>query len=159
MVTAWLLALAAIGPRAPALANPFAAMQPYLVGLSVADAERSAKWYVEMLGFREIRRMDLSDHGLKIVFLRTGSFRLELVEKKGSAPLRSYAPAVKDDMLVQGVKKFAFLVSDVDAAASALRTRGVPFEVEPFVDKEMKLRSFLVGDPDGNVVQFMQEMP
>ena len=66
------------------------------------------------------------------------------------------APDVDEDQVL-GLKKLAFAVGNVDAAAARLRTQGVRFVVQPFDDGPMKLRSFIVADPDGNLLQFMQE--
>jgi catechol 2,3-dioxygenase-like lactoylglutathione lyase family enzyme len=132
-------------------------LQPYLAGVSVADVAVSAKWYEAKLGFETYRRMDLPEHGLKIVFLRSGSFRLELVQKAGAVPLTRLDPTLTDDTRVLGLKKLAFAVSDIDGVAARLRSQGVRFLVEPFNDEPMKLRSFVVADPDGNALQFVQE--
>jgi catechol 2,3-dioxygenase-like lactoylglutathione lyase family enzyme len=154
VITAVFLTWLAAG--APGEASSFEAIQPYLVGIGVADAGASAKWYEDKLGFVTYRRMDLPERGLKIVFLRSGAFRLELVEKAGAVALKKLAPDVDEDQVL-GLKKLAFAVGNVDAAAARLRTQGVRFVVEPFDDGPMKLRSFIVADPDGNLLQFMQE--
>ena len=155
MITPVLLALLATSPASDA--SPFETLQPYLVGIGVADVGASARWYETKLGFVTYRRMDLPDHGLRIVFLRSGAFRLEFVEKAGVVALRKLAPDLTDDMQALGLKKLAFKVANVDAAATRLRARGVRFVVEPFDDAPMKLRSFIVADPDGNELQFIQE--
>ena len=157
MTLAFLVALLACNPGAATPSDPFDSLQPYLIGIGVANAETSAKWYEEVLGFKTFRRMDLPDYGLKIAFLERGSFRLELVEKKGAAALSHYAPDLQDDM-VNGLKKYAFLIRDLDAAAAKLKAKNVRFVVEPFDDQAMRLRSFIVADPDGNLVQFIQEL-
>ncbi len=155
MIVPVMLLLLANGPQTSG--GELADLKPYLVGIGVADAAASAAWYETTLGFRVYRRMDLPEHGLKIVFLKSGTFSLELVEKAGAKPLTQYAPGLKDDALVLGLKKVAFVVTDIDAAAARLRSQKVHFVVEPFDDKPMKLRSFIVADPDGNLVQLMQE--
>jgi len=155
---AFLLALLVSNPGAASAPDPLDSLRPYLIGIGVANVETSANWYEEMLGFKTFRRMDLPDHGLKIAFLERGSFRLELVEKKGAASLRHYAPGLKDEMMVHGLKKYAFLIHDLDVAATKLKAKKVRFVVEPFDDQAMKLRSFIVADPDGNLIQFMQEL-
>ncbi len=151
VILAWLLAASgAVEPQRVEL-------QPYLAGVAVGDVAASSKWYEAKLGFETYRRMDLPEHGLKIVFLRSGSFRLELVEKAGAVPLRTLVPGLTDEMKVLGLKKLAFAVSDIDKVATRLRGQGVRFVVEPFDDAPMKLRSFVVADPDGNELQFVQE--
>jgi catechol 2,3-dioxygenase-like lactoylglutathione lyase family enzyme len=132
-------------------------LRPYLAGIGVADLAASTTWYEAKLGFEAYRRMDLPEHGLKIAFLRSGSFRLELVEKAGAMPLTKLVPGLADDMTVLGLKKLAFEVADIDKVAARFRAQGVRFVVEPFDDAPMKLRSFIVADPDGNELQFMQE--
>jgi catechol 2,3-dioxygenase-like lactoylglutathione lyase family enzyme len=153
------LALGLVAALATLFAEPVENATPYLAGIAVADVSKSKEWYEKNFGFQQYHRSDLPDYGLKIVFLKLGSYRLELIEKKGSAALSHYAPELKDEMLAYGIKKLAFAVGSVDRAAERLRANGARFIVEPFDDKPMKLRTLIVADPDGHLIQLMQELP
>jgi catechol 2,3-dioxygenase-like lactoylglutathione lyase family enzyme len=160
MTTTFLtLFLAGLSLQPPTSADVLPTLQPYLLGMSVADVDRSVKWYETTLGFETYKRMELPKYGLRIAFMKRGSMRLELIQKEGSAPLEKQIPGMKDHTMAHGLKKFALVVPDLAAVEKVLRSRGARFTVEPFEDKEMKLKSFLVSDPDGNPVQFVQELP
>jgi hypothetical protein len=50
----------AAGPKDKAESkSPLATVHPYLMSLSVADLDLSVRWYHEMLGFRETRRLKM----------------------------------------------------------------------------------------------------
>jgi hypothetical protein len=101
--------------------SALATARPYLVSLSVANLDTSVRWYRDMLGFRETRRLNLPDSSLRIGFLELNGFRLELIEFKdsvSSAAIRSKFPAVDDQAKVQGFCKLAFAVTNVRVAGS-----------------------------------------
>ncbi len=77
-------------------ADPLARMRPYLAALSVADLDASVKWYESMLGFKTDKRMDLPKYGLKIAFLKSGAYRLEIIQKDASQSLKVLAPDIDD---------------------------------------------------------------
>lgn len=134
-------------------------LQPYQLGLSVKDAGRSAAWYKEMLGFREVRRMDLPDYGMTIVFLERDGFRLELVEHRKSFAITDTVPGYTPmSSLLRGFAKFAFRVDDVEKKAAILRGKGASIGAVR-TDTNLKLRFVFLEDPDGNLLQIVQPIP
>jgi catechol 2,3-dioxygenase-like lactoylglutathione lyase family enzyme len=152
--------LLSAGPAtAPADAPPPTAIRPYLLALTVAKAEASAAWYRDRLGFRELSRGDYPEHGLRIIFLERDGFRLELIENSKSFPITRHVPGYRRmSSLLQGVSKMAFRVDNADALAGRLKAEGVTFLFPLSTDGRMKLRHFIVADPDGNPVQFVQPL-
>lgn len=132
--------------------------RPYLAGLVVADASRSAEWYQRNLGFEVTRRMTfpLSD-SLVIIFLKRGAAELELIQKRNSFSIRKYLPDFDQEKTpLQGIAKVAFMVDDVSQLADSLRAGGVRILFGPFDDRALNLKSVIIEDPDGNVLQFSE---
>lgn len=100
------------------------------------------RFYTEKLGLRVVRRWD----SLGIVFIDVGSTMIELVPNPKRAPR-------PDGM--NGFDHLALHVDDVDAAFAALRAAGVVFESEPRNFQELRI-AFL-RDPDGNLIELVQE--
>ena len=139
--------------------SPLATARPYLISLSVANLDFSVRWYREMLGFREIRRLTISGSSLRISFLEMNGFRLELIEFKDSvslAAIQSKFPAVDDRAKVQGFDKLAFAVTSVTDAAASLKSKKVKFVREVTQEKETGERWFIIEDVDGNWLQFFE---
>jgi methylmalonyl-CoA/ethylmalonyl-CoA epimerase len=143
----------------PGSKSPLATAHPYLMSLSVANLDLSVRWYCEMLGFRETRRLNLPDSSLRISFLELNGFRLELIEFKNSvslAAIQSKFPAVDDRAKVQGFGKVAFAVTSVRDAAALLKRKEVKFVREVTQEKDTGETWFIVEDVDGNWLQFFE---
>lgn len=153
------VALASAGPEIePIVPNPPRMdLQPFLLALSVPNAEVTAAWYRENLGFQEFKRNEYPAHGLKIIFLEANGFRLELVEKAGSYPIAKYEPKYEPmSGLLQGVSKVAFRVNDIERWATHLVGRGVKFVVPLTTSASMQQRHFVIQDLNGNLVQLVE---
>lgn len=143
------------------LAKGTADARPYWAGISVSDADASARWYEEKLHFGLTKKMDLPQHKLRIVFLELNGFTLELVEFKDSVSFdtaRKRIPELKDRDKLRGFVKLGFLVGNVDVLAGELKRAGVKLRIELTEDRAFGNKFFLVEDPDGNVLQFFQTL-
>ena len=100
------------------------------------------RFYTETLGLPITRRWD----ELGIVFVDVGSTTIELVP----SPDRPPRPEA-----VNGFDHLALRVDDVDAACAALRDAGVTVERAPYDFQELRIA--FVRDPDGNLLELVQE--
>ena len=111
------------------------------VALICGDYARSKAFYTEVLGLQilnETFRAERDSYKLDLA-LPDGS-QLELFSFPNRPPRPSYPEA-------QGLRHLAFAVSDLDAAVSHLRAKGV--EVEPIrVDELTHQRFTFFADPD-----------
>lgn len=115
------------------------------ISLNVPDAEASATWLAEHLGFAVVMAADgfssltRQDAGLHIIFLRTGLETFQPAAAAGAA----------DGLLV------VFTVDDIDEQYERLRGEGVeivtPIETEPWGE-----RFFQMSDPNGVVYQLVE---
>jgi catechol 2,3-dioxygenase-like lactoylglutathione lyase family enzyme len=112
------------------------------VSIFSRDVPALERFYTETLGLPVTRRWD----DLGIVFVDVGSTTIELV----TSPDRAPHPAS-----VNGFDHLALHVDDVDAAFAALRDAGVTVESEPYDFKELRIA--FVRDPDGNLLELVQE--
>jgi catechol 2,3-dioxygenase-like lactoylglutathione lyase family enzyme len=149
----------ALGDRTTQGDPGLATGRPYLASLSVANLDGAVRWYSDVLGFRETRRLDLPDHALRIGFLQLNGFRLELIEFKGSVAMtaiQSKFPGVDDRAKVQGFGKLGFAVRDIEAAASSLRAKKAKFVRDVTHEKETGETWLMIEDMDGNCLQFFE---
>jgi glyoxylase I family protein len=128
-------------------------LRPFRVGeidhvvLRCADRERALKFYVEILGLAEERRIEK----IGLIQLRAGRSMIDLVP----APDKAAGPGLNVDHLCLGVQSEEF-----DAMLGYLRERGVEMVGEPgtrYGAHGMGL-SVYVRDPEGNVVE-LKQMP
>lgn len=142
-------------------AKPAPIGAPRLVALNVPSLEAAVAWYHDNLGFEKREQRDFPDYGVRIAMLEHQGFWLEIVEKKRTvspASVRSKLPEIADWDDVQGIKKLAFLVSDLDAVRAQLKKNGVKFRTEIMGSASDRAfgQSFIVQDESGNWIQFCE---
>jgi catechol 2,3-dioxygenase-like lactoylglutathione lyase family enzyme len=135
-------------------------LKPYLAALNVRDASRTAEWYVRNLGFKTTRTMDFPQYdSLRIIFLKRDAFELELIQKKASFDIRKYVPDYDNEKApVQGFTKVAFMVRGVKQLVDSLRQNGVKILYGPFDDEPFGIRTVIIEDSDGNLLQFSEPL-
>lgn len=141
--------------------RPDSTFQPYLIAIVVPNVELSKEWYKEKLNFDVMKRLEFpKNDSLKIIFMKRGEVELELIQKKTSVSIRKFVPDFDgfDKTLLVGFAKIAFWVQDAKELASKLKGRNVKFLVNLYDDKSFGLRSFIIEDLDGNVLQFNQKL-
>ena len=112
------------------------------------DARASIKWYCDVLGFKVIERWEHQGQfmgaqiGLDTVVFNIGQDDWKLG---------------RDRVKGQGTRMFITTGPDVDAYASAIKSRGGVLASEPV--NEWGMRAFSVNDPDGFKLTFMTKLP
>lgn len=122
------------------------------VALIGADAERSKRFYVDVLGLRVVaENYRAARRSWKIDLEGPGGIRLELFTFP-EAPLRPSRPEA------QGLRHLAFSVGEVDVVRAHLQAHGV--ECEPVrVDEYTGRRFFFCADPDELPIEFYEATP
>ena len=139
--------------------TPPSEMRPYLSSLSVSDLDAAVKWYGDVLGFREDRRMNLAEYKLRIGFLERDGYRLELIEFRDSVAYRTITekfPEVTDRAKVQGYCKLGFAVDDIEKFASILKAKKAKFQRDITRDTDTGETWLMIEDMDGNELQFFE---
>ncbi len=130
-------------------------MRPYLVAISVADVDASVAWYERVLGLSLVERKAFAQQGIRVAFLKSDGFRLELVELKNSINPATCAD-VSNPAALRGFGKFAFQVDDLAEVVKSLERHGVGI-LHDFRSAEASAeRSIIVKDVDGNWLEFFQ---
>src|SRR5262245_19741805 len=101
------------------------------LAVSVADLDASARWYAEALGLRVVLRTPKHDKSAAVVLEGPGLI-VELIKHDESVPLRTAAPPVTNNILVQGIVKAGAIVEDFDGLVATLRARNVRIAFGPY---------------------------
>jgi lactoylglutathione lyase len=117
------------------------------VCLNVADADRTAQWYVDQLGFEESWEFTTPDGDTRNVYVADGNgFELQLSDTEGEDGFD--AGTAWDHLAVS--------VEDVDQAFEDIDNHGVV--QEPADNNEAGARTAFIEDPDGHVVELVQPL-
>ncbi|HTY04887.1 MAG TPA: VOC family protein [Gemmatimonadales bacterium] len=112
--------------------------QSLQASLTVKDLTKSVKWYLEVFGFQEDRRIE-RDGKLRGVAISAGEVRIILNQDDGG---RGWT-RVKGE----GFSLYVPIQQDIDELARGIRERGGVFETEP-QDMPWGARIFRLRDPD-----------
>lgn len=128
--------------------------QGTFIALSVADVAATSRWYHEKLGFRILKQGEAPNKIAKFAVLESEGNILEIVQHTQARPLSEVAPAVKKSHEIHGIFKVGFHVRNLDAVYKALKERGATIAYDIIQAKDIDLRSFIIRDNAGNLVQF-----
>ena len=137
--------------------TPMVELKPYAVTLSVAKIDSTARWYQDVLGFELVDSKSYPEFGTRLVFLKRGEFRVELIEDGRAKPAAERADPPAHTAIL-GVSQFAFRVDDIDATQRALAARGAKFAWELQRYPDLKVAFLFVRDPERNLIQFIQRL-
>ena len=107
--------------------------------MTVANLERSAAWYADVLGFDVVQRHEREGR-LIAVSLRAGAVRILLTQDDGAKGLERQKG--------EGMSLQFTTHQNADALATAIKGRGVTLDTEP-VTAPHGARIFRLRDPDG----------
>lgn len=117
------------------------------VTLVVKDLEKSRRFYVDVLGMREVPRPAFSFAGL---WFQAGATQIHLIlEYEGSGPAGNL---LAEDRRSSRTHHFAFLVDDAAACLPILQAQGVTVLSGPKPRPDGYVQVF-VTDPDGHVIE------
>jgi catechol 2,3-dioxygenase-like lactoylglutathione lyase family enzyme len=117
------------------------------VTIVVKDLERSRRFYVDVLGMRQVARPGFSFDGL---WFQAGKTQIHLIlEFAGSGPAGNL---LASELRSSRTQHFAFEVADAEAVLPRLREMSVPVLSGPKPRPDGYMQVF-VTDPDGHVVE------
>ena len=138
-----------------------AAAQPEVYGfdhsaVSVADLDRSQRFYAEVLGFDRVEDdFQLPEHEIRgRVLVNPAGVRVELFERRGSLPNRRGHPT--EGALQQGWFQLGLSTRDVHAAFQRVVAAGAKPVMAPHLAPDGRSLFAFVADPDGNLVELLQ---
>lgn len=120
--------------------------------MRAADAEKTAKFYKEILGFEEAFRMYQDDGTVGTIYLYLAPGQFIEVFSNGT---KTCTP---DDGYRIGHCHMCYVVEDVEKTAEELKSRGITLDREITRGKSKCLQLW-IHDPDGNKIELMQIMP
>ena len=124
-------------------------------GTSVADLDRSTRFYVEVFGFSVEERFAIPNSDVRgAVLVHPGGARIELFHRPGSRPRPTGHPI--ESTSDQGWFQTAFRVADVADVFSRVVAAGASAVKEPFVAPDGRSHVAFVGDPDGNLIELIR---
>lgn len=98
--------------------------------ISVPDVRQSIDWYREKLGFELEFTLEPPGARTRIVVVRRGDLRVEIMQTEGSQAMSAERRDPHLDLLTHGNKHPCFAVRDLASGVAALKARGVEVALE-----------------------------
>jgi len=138
--------------------SPIGTLRPHHVAISVFDLEETVQWYQEKLNFQLTRKFEVPELATQGAFLELNGFHLEVFVRDKSTPMPDSRRDPAEDLLVHGLKHWAFIVDDLDAVSEELRRRGVEFVWEPNKFDPLNWKYCFIKDNNGIVIELVQAL-
>ncbi len=139
---------------APAQQEKDLILHPYFAGLVVANLDSSIQWYSDHLNLHLVNRTDRADLGLRQANLRSFTMLIELVELQSTVSPDKALVGLPKGSRVTGYYKFGMVLEDFDDYLAHLESLGTAIHGRVVQDPVSGKRTFLIKDPDGNLLQF-----
>lgn len=135
------------------------------MGICVSDIERSARFYCDVLGCREVGRLDLkgqptaklngmSDVDVRTVYLERDGWRLELIQ---FVDPRATGTGEARPMNELGMTHLAFRVDDLDEVCARVEAGGGGLLADTRLDLPGPTRVIMAYDPDGIRLELLEK--
>jgi len=128
---------------------------PYFAAIVVRDIDASIRWYENVFAVKLRNRNDSPERGSKIAVLEADQMILELIQVRSFLSSTDILAGKPERTLITGYTKVGFKSSDLSATIQRLKELNVNFFGDIYTDTSGK-RSFLITDPDGNLIQFFE---
>lgn len=135
------------------------------IGICVAELERSVRFYRDILGFKELSRLQMkgpmpermlaiAGGELQAVYLERDGTRLELLYYPEAGHLRGDAPRPMNRL---GFTHLSLRVADLESVVAAITQGGGMLLAETRIDNEVwGTKAVFVTDPDGLRIELLQ---
>ena len=134
------------------------ALNSFMVALSVKDLKAETDWYVDKLGFKLVKDVNVGNGRVFFRWLMLGNQRLELVHSPtatDATPARAKPPAHAG---LHGYSHFTLETADIAATKEALAAKGVTPALDITEVKDLGIKVLYLTDPEGNAVEIAQRV-
>ncbi len=119
--------------------------------IRVGDLDRSIQFYVDVLGFHQVRRADYPDGKFTLAFLQAPG-------DSGDGPMLelTYNWGVDNYDLGTGYGHVAYRVDSIEDIGKALEKAGLGFSWGPGETPDGRKKMAFIDDPDGYKIELIQ---
>ena len=119
-------------------------------GINVTDLDRSVEFYTNALGLEEKTKIDIGE--LHEVLVGGADDRVGIL-------LVKHADRTDVPVPGNGFEKIVIATDDIDALYERATTQGGESVKEPFEIKSFEMKLALVRDPDGYLLELVEQRP
>jgi len=123
------------------------------IAIAVTDLQRSADWYKRIFGFEIRYRTFIDPLKAEFMILRRQDMQIELLAQQSAARSAEMIPG--PHLQTSGIKAIVFRTNDLEAVTAYLEDEVVDFVWKIATLSKDGLRSTMIRDPDGNLINVL----
>lgn len=124
--------------------------------ITVPNTDSTSEWYEEIFQMKLLKEFRSVEKNIHVRIIGNNHLRVEIVQNENSL---SGCSVQKDDKIrVRSCFKAGLYVNNMASAEAYLRERNVIIKHGPFEDKEIHARSFIIEDPNGFMIQVLEDI-
>lgn len=131
--------------------------KPLFTAIMVENIDSSVSWYGKVLNLKQRNRVDNAARGFKQVIMQDKGIMIELVQLDKAVSGDSILSTFPRGSALMGFYKFGMVVSNIDAVFQQLHAMAVNVHGKMVSDPVSGKKTFIIADPDGNLIQFFEE--
>ena len=131
--------------------------KPYFSAVVVSNIDSSIAWYKKVLKLELRNRTDAPERGFIQANLHNKEMLIELIQVDSSLSGSSILEKHPQKTRIRGFMKFGFVVKDIDGLFQQLKDQNIKFTGRMVTDPVNNKKTFLVNDPDDNLIQFFEQ--
>jgi catechol 2,3-dioxygenase-like lactoylglutathione lyase family enzyme len=126
------------------------------VAMSVTNIDRSVEWYERVFGFKRGYRTFIDTLQADFQILQRPELQIELLSRRGAVRDPEADAVAGPHLEKSGLTAIVFRTADLEAATSRLEDLGVTFVWKLQLLSADGLRSTMVRDPDGTLINILR---
>ena len=130
---------------------------PYFTAIVVRNIDSSIGWYKKVLGLELRNRTDAPERGFIQANLHNKEILIELIQIDSSLSRDKILQGYSARTRINGFMKFGFTVKEIDVLFQKLKDQNIKFTGRMVTDPINNKKTFLVNDPDDNIIQFFEQ--
>lgn len=123
--------------------------------LDVVNADSSSAWYQNIFNLKLLKELRPNNQ-IHIKITGNEQLMIEMIQNSNSKSLSDLAPEDTKSIHLRGIFKVGFYVTDINRTLNYFKDRGVKITHGIFKDDETRTFSFILEDPDGNLIHVSQ---
>lgn len=131
--------------------------KPFFSAVVVRNIDTSIAWYSKVLELKLRNRTDAPERGFRQANLINEYMLIELIQVDSSLDadriLEKHPPKTR----IRGYMKIGFVVKDIEGLYEQLKKQNIIFTGRMVTDRINNKKTFLINDPDDNLVQFFEQ--
>lgn len=132
-------------------------LSAFSVSIIVSDIDSSVSWYTKNLGLKIRNELENKERGSKIVNLENQNLLIELIKINSIVGKNEVIKNYPEGSRFNGFMKVGFVAEKFDEWHQFLENQKVKFRGSVVTDSHSNKRTFLIEDPEGNVIQFFEK--